>query len=403
MRPDIGGPLVRDLGDEPWIRTVRVGHLSPEEGAAAVRLASRATRPLTRPEAQALAERLGEDPLLIGLFRPLTVGVAPEELPALTDNVLERFTERSIEEARSLAGGPGPPVGAYREALLRLTAHMLCTRRLRPAWAEVLQWFKRSPEQAQALQRLVAGGALCRRTTEDDIFTFRHDRVRDAFLVNALVVLLRRPSMFWLLLDDPNYAQLVGRALTRFPVQQYLLRLVRWLQPLALVEAVRSFGGDTGDNQSRVTAQVAAWVREEVTAVSPGRVRCVLYGIVGSVAAFGAPDPGASPSCRAPRESAGPSFRHAVRTARGYLEPRPDRLPGGPGTHGPPTRRRAPSHRPATKRLRPERSPLLRELSALPPRGQRRALGFRRRAGPSAASRSASGGFEAAFDRSRTP
>jgi hypothetical protein len=70
-----------------WIQTVSIGPMSPEEGSLAVGLVtSEAGRSLSITEKQLLATKLGNDPVLIGLFYQLIIGESkPVNLTVLSN------------------------------------------------------------------------------------------------------------------------------------------------------------------------------------------------------------------------------------------------------------------------------------------------------------------------------
>jgi hypothetical protein len=124
----------RDQDESPWIQTVSVGLMTQEECYAAVGLVTlEAGRSLSSAEKQALAAKLGNDPVLIGLFYQLIIGDSKStDLNMMAEGVVERFISRCIEEVAS-DGGLYLPID-YKNALSNTCMHMLRERRFYPSW-----------------------------------------------------------------------------------------------------------------------------------------------------------------------------------------------------------------------------------------------------------------------------
>jgi hypothetical protein len=195
------------------------------------------------------------------LFASLLSSTQPCELNSLTENVVERFIKTAINEVSS---SPGTLLEIeYRDALSSLTTFMLKNRRLFPLWKEIRDWFRESPDELTALRELTGHEKLCRLTTEGK-FVFRHDRIQQALLVESIIELLADTTPDSDILYEPFYAEIIGRSIVRSPQSKEFLRELRNRLPLALVEAIRSFGAPTSDYHQVIIEEVKEWANSSV-------------------------------------------------------------------------------------------------------------------------------------------
>jgi hypothetical protein len=164
------------------VNIVPVDIMTPEESVSAIQaVAQTAGKELSVLEAKTLAKKLGNDPILIGLFGRLMSSTDHGELESHTENVIGEFVRSAISEVA--ASSDARLVEAdYKVALSTLSTKMLMSRNIYPSWEDVQTWFDGSPEP---LRELIAHGKLFRKQTGDrhEKLTFRHDRIRDALLV----------------------------------------------------------------------------------------------------------------------------------------------------------------------------------------------------------------------------
>jgi len=259
---DIARLVTPDIDKTPWIGSVYIGTMTPEEGLEAVQNAFTEIQ-LTTVEAGTIAEKLGNDPILIGLFADLVLVTEPDELNQVAENVTDNFINRAIEEV-SRTGDL--LVDEYRSALSSLTAHMLQQRKLNPSLIELKEWLSNSSDEMKALRQLVKHGKLCR--IEEEKLVFRHDRLWEALLVESMGQLLNNTTepldIFW----EPYYAEMIGQAIVRYPQSEAFLKELCDRLPLALVGAIRCFKCPTEFYHQTIIDKFKEWVNREVVSGS---------------------------------------------------------------------------------------------------------------------------------------
>lgn len=215
-------------------KTIFAGSFSPEEGTRAVTQRYRSLKvPLSQSNALALSAAFGHDPLLIALHEP---AASPEP-----DRVIPKFIEASLH--RLVSERSEFAAGDYRDALLSLARAMLECRNLDPKWTEIKSWPEIDRDTLAALRHLVHHAEVLRLAgaSIDQHLAFRHDRVRDWVLADAIALMLRSKPFDGSILSDPFYADIVGLALARHDVPIDSVAELRVCNPLALFHAIRHF------------------------------------------------------------------------------------------------------------------------------------------------------------------
>ena len=270
--PQVWGTIDFEYNKASWIDIVSIGPMTPDQGAMAIRsLAKTASLIISTADAIAYSDKLDNDPILIGLFG-LMLKTGSIDINALTRNVVERFIRTSVSEA-SLGARYLP--ADFRATLINLASKMLRQRRLYPSWEEVQNWFRNDPEQIAILRELIRLERLCRLNTDADqvSFVFRHDRIQEKLLTDVMVEELKKSADASDLLDEPYYAEIIGRALVRFAVNKLLLKEISFRNPLALIEAIRHLGNSITDYENAIIDEVKEWaIREVPTRLVPEAV-----------------------------------------------------------------------------------------------------------------------------------
>ncbi len=286
-----------------WMKVTRLGQFSLEEGERAVRAACRQAGIEVAPqEARALSAKLGHDPFLLGLFAELAStsheiqagGSKMVGLEALSTNVVERYVNRCCQEA-ALNSPSHFITPIFRRALSRLGTLMIEHRDLAPSWTALGSWMPDGAagyEQA-ALRELAHAGALCHISEAGDArqarWEFRHDRLRQMFLVEAMEERLQECASEpigaeaqgdkWAPLAEPFFAEVIGQALSRVTLPGDGLRPVcKYLQrnPVALTESLRHLPPSDGflkvadaSRREAITDGLGAWARDASTCGAP--------------------------------------------------------------------------------------------------------------------------------------
>jgi hypothetical protein len=255
--PHIWGVINHDLNKECWTHTISVESMTLSEGMQAISvIASQVGIQITHAEAKALATKMGKNPIFIGLFGSLLSNNKSYKLNTLAENATEKFIEINIEEAASKSRTSYLPID-YREVLLTIGSHMLQKRRLHPFWREIRNWVDENLI-IEGIRELIQHSKLCRLTDQKKLI-FCHDCIQRALMAKSMVSILADPAPDLEILEEPFYAEMIGRALL-FSPQKSLGEMQR-LNILALVEAIRCFGEPTSDYHKSIIKEVKKWAK----------------------------------------------------------------------------------------------------------------------------------------------
>ena len=235
----------KDVSDS----TVTAESFKKSEGIAA---AKRRRNGMTDLEAETVATALGFDPLLIALHGNSDVAPNPQ-------SVIQDYIERAL---RRLAASAGSHTGSeYRRALRTLALCMLKSRRLEPTFADVLEWVSDEPLGSTSLRELMNARDVVRLvgTTQDERVAFRHDRVRDHLMVEAIEHAAAREELPDSVLSEPYFAEVIGMGLVRTDVASKTVAKVAGVNPLALFCALRQYTRPDTDTVRVVVTEAKRW------------------------------------------------------------------------------------------------------------------------------------------------
>lgn len=264
--PHVWAPLSHDFSKAPWVYTVSIGRMTLTEGIVVVRtVALSAGIEITNTEAVTLVTKLGNDPILIGLFSSLLSNAKPQDLNILAEDVVEKFITSKVKDVAA-ASGASYLSADYRTALSTISGYMLRKRRLHPLWNEIQRWLEENPDTLKMLRELIRHGKLCQLTgiSGQERFDFRHDRIQEVLLVESMTEVLADADWDDDMLGEPFYAEIISRALMLSPQNQEFLREMRNQNPLALVEAIRCFGTPTSDYHQAIIKEVKEWANNSI-------------------------------------------------------------------------------------------------------------------------------------------
>ena len=239
------------------------------EGIAAVK---RRRHGVTDLEAEAVASALGFDPLLIALHEDSDAKPDPE-------SVIHSYIERALERVAASMGTY--TAGEYRNALRLLSLEMLKRRRLEPHFADVLKWTDQERPIGAMLRELSWLREVIRLEgpTENQHLVFRHDRVRDHLLADAITDAISRDALPASVMSEPYFAEVIGMAVARSGVASASIDKVAESNPLALFCALRHCSEPHTDPAQHVVkaskgwAERGAWQNPLNAALSAGVLR----------------------------------------------------------------------------------------------------------------------------------
>ncbi len=238
-------------------RQVYGSSFTPQEGRLAVQNRAKISGAhLSDMSADSISAALGNDPLLIALHDPRN--------PAGPDVIGEFIDNRILILATARKGHPAT---RYRLALRSFAATALLRRRLDPSWAELECWGEVNDEDRSLVGQLAHSGDIVQLVggSEDQRFTYRHDRVRDWLLIDAAADLARRGALPDEILSDPYFAEIVAGILAKRPSIDGFLDIVRQKNPLALFHALRGLPYQSEDYRQTLAA-IDSWFDSRETA-----------------------------------------------------------------------------------------------------------------------------------------
>jgi hypothetical protein len=142
------------------VRVQRIEQMERVEAVACLRLTmgGRAVA-CSDAELEVFAERLHDDPILLGLFGRLLRADSSANPLTVSENVIGHVVEQAIGE---LAAASRCLTADYSGSLRRLSVEMIRRKALRPQWPEVEGWFQADPVTRTRLSELAAQGHICR-------------------------------------------------------------------------------------------------------------------------------------------------------------------------------------------------------------------------------------------------
>jgi hypothetical protein len=233
-------------------RALYAGSFAPAEGRLAVqRRAQEIGRTVSNMEADATAEALGYDPLLIALHDPTK--------KATSAAVVGNFIEGRIAHAAAVRRDH--PAAKYRLALRACAAAGLKRRTLDPLWAELETWPELSDSERTLLGRLAGVGDIVRLAgaSAKQRVAYRHDRVRDWLLIDAAADLAEQGALPDEILAEPYYAEIFAGVLATGKPSEAFLDRVKLHNPLALFSALRLLS-PTSSIYERVVSVIDSWL-----------------------------------------------------------------------------------------------------------------------------------------------
>jgi hypothetical protein len=238
---------------------IDVQHLSRFRRPETIAFLKTAQRLFSDSELDRYADALEDDPILVGLFvRMLRVHSLADPMQLCHDAIGNFIRTSTNDLALSRGNSPESYVTATQELARQMALHRL----LHPTWSEVEQWFAQNAFTLQHLDHLAGQGHICRIRERggDRVIEFRHDRLLEFCISNALETILRGPATGWAPAFDPYYTPYLGRCLARSQFDSNVLDRVIQESPAALVASLRFVSASSGDHARQLVSRVAAWL-----------------------------------------------------------------------------------------------------------------------------------------------
>jgi hypothetical protein len=251
--------LYESLG---WVRVHGVGSMARPEAVNCLRLAlgEQAGR-FTSQELDGLAGRLGDDPILLGLFGRLLRDDPGTNPNALAEDVLGKLVARSVGEVALLHSRPEQQ---YASALKRLAKEMIRRNALYPTWTDLGVWLEDDRTSFDSVSQLAAQGHVCRVGERGGAsrFEFRHDRILEYQLASAAAEMVCGDGSDPADACDPFFTTILGRAVASHPLPGSVLERLRAWQPNSLIAAVPFLPLLPSAYADGVVAMVRAWLSQ---------------------------------------------------------------------------------------------------------------------------------------------
>lgn len=235
------------------VTILRIDRYSPAEAIRAVRRrADILELQVDEHRAMSIADRLGLDPLLIGLHDLTSEGAAAGVIQAYVEERLG-IVANQVQRTRT----------EVVEALHQLLRSMLQHRNLDPRWSTVMSWIS-NHDVITLLGHIAREGSVIRMSDirSEEKLEFRHDRVMHSLFSWALIDVLKTdaPPEY---VTDPFFSEVVAGAAVQvdLPLRQ-LLDLMD-TTPETAAHALR-LASELGTSYTDIAAQVLSqWLQRE--------------------------------------------------------------------------------------------------------------------------------------------
>lgn len=240
-----------------WIQIIQFGLMSEPEAKAAVEtVALLAEVPLSPIEIQSIAKELGNDAYLIGLWGNVIKDRPDCPVLDLARNVQNESLNQSLARAEANFN-----VGSadLQEALIALCKAMFVNRKLKFSRSDAWAWLKE--RETRLVLSLLFKHAIIIRLDSQESVLFRHDRLRDLLLQNALPLAIQEDLS---LVDDPFFARYFGAAIADGQLSDDFPLELKKRNPLALFEAISRFGTPSTPRHEAIVRYATEWINDEV-------------------------------------------------------------------------------------------------------------------------------------------
>jgi hypothetical protein len=262
-----------------WINRVPLTRMTPAEAVLSLEKAlGESKQSFSEPQLHHLVDNLGYDPILIAMFAELQRKNPSENVDILTLNTMTKFLGSLMAEAAST----GIYIEAdFHSALRILGISMLRHRDLYPCWEDVRGWL--TDHQVQIIRQLVTQGEICRVTgrSGESKFEFRHDRILEHYLADAMGTMFVKPDAEIDVLSEPFYITFLGRATAAEAVTEETISWIRTCNPVALIAAIRYLKPEDKANATEIVRNAKDWLSEAAsTRTTPPSVLYEAYRLL---------------------------------------------------------------------------------------------------------------------------
>jgi hypothetical protein len=264
--------------EKPWVRIVAVGDLLPDEASGMIRVKVPNLSPVAARE---YAMRLHHDPFLVGLFTLMAdERMDAPRLGAVADDAIGQFLDAQLREICS-AGAVDLLLVELLDSLTRVAREMILRRNLQPSFGELERWLGDGSKVLRGMRLLIRQGQVCRLDAEGRL-DFRHDRLQERFLVQAMDELLQLPEPPEYIITDPYYSAIVGKALAQTVLPAERIARLRSSAPWAVFEAIRQVVEPSNEYQDRLFQEARTWAANESQSVPDSVLTAICWTLIES-------------------------------------------------------------------------------------------------------------------------
>lgn len=249
--PSVMGQIRQEASKIAADYIMTLGVLATNEAIQAVKMRSK--DPVTSLQAQEIAESLECDPLLIALH-----GYSDSEPNQST--VISEYVDKELDRLSSSV--ENYTAGEYRNTLRWLSLEMLERRQLSPKLSDVFQWTGEQ-DTKEMIRELVRTHGIVRidQSGYDVLVAFRHDRVRDQVLADAISDAQSRNELSEPVMSDPFFAEIIGIALCDARTLDATISKITETNPLALFYVLKHRSNSLSEETEQALLGAAqAWV-----------------------------------------------------------------------------------------------------------------------------------------------
>lgn len=214
---------------------------------------------LATPQIKIIASNLNFDPFLIGIYQKLVVTPKGDYL-AQANRALEKFIDKEIIEVSIECYLPSYTINS---ALNHFATLLLQKRTLTPHQDNALKWFNGRGNQLKIFYSFCQRGNLFKSDKEGNII-FRHDRIRDAILIRALLRMIDNFNDNSNILEEPFYTDIIGQAISKNQISDRCFDFFLEKNPLSLFIALQYFDGNKNDYFENYIYNLDKWLKSKL-------------------------------------------------------------------------------------------------------------------------------------------
>lgn len=233
---------------------------------------------LSDMKAAEISNSLGNDPLLIALASAeVQTGRAPHAvIPFFIEDQLQACASTTSENFIA---------ADYHRALDTLAWEMLTHRNLIPSWDDIAAWLPNESATLAPLRNLLRQRTLCHMEgpPAQERLVFRHDRVRNAVLANALNRRMAVDQVSDEVIADSFYAEALGLALGADTLSLNWIDRVATQNPLAFFHALRTFQEPPTDFEKKIIDAIVLWLNQHHSDRGSRHLRWAMQTILANI------------------------------------------------------------------------------------------------------------------------